>query len=154
MSSEARPSQSHAMPRRQAISQLRAAASHANDDVGIVTSSGAASIANADANAIVLGRTPAQVPLTLTLTVSALRIYHVARWSKSLTRKWLSAEPVRVTARAHKSTQQGGLLSDVLRVSRTSEGTAMVANYTQPPRGCRLSAWRPWAARRAWEASS
>ena len=45
----------------QAISALRAAASHAPYDAGIMTASGGAHISDGDANAIAVGRSPAQV---------------------------------------------------------------------------------------------
>ena len=49
--------------RSQAISALRAKASHAADDIGIVDSAGKVHITNADQYSIAVARTPAQVPL-------------------------------------------------------------------------------------------
>ena len=45
----------------QAISRLRAAASHAYDDISIASPSGSAQISNADSNSIAFQRTPSQV---------------------------------------------------------------------------------------------
>jgi hypothetical protein len=44
----------------EAISQLRATASGANDDVGLYNLQGGLNLANADANAVAFGRTPQQ----------------------------------------------------------------------------------------------
>ena len=48
--------------RAQKISALRASAAHANDDIGVSVTGGRSTVINADANSIIWGRTPAQVP--------------------------------------------------------------------------------------------
>jgi len=109
---------------QQAISQLRAAASHANDDVGIMTSSGAASIANADANAIVPGRTPAQVSPS-----APFRMYRATHWS-TLKLGWAPGCDFTAKGRAQSpGSRLPSIISscNVLKCSRYSVGgTTMV----------------------------
>ncbi len=61
----------------QAISALRAAASHAPDDLPFLSSTGSAQIANADSNGIAFSRSPAQVG-SLTFPVHRVRLRVIA----------------------------------------------------------------------------
>ena len=58
----------------QVISELRAAASHANDDVPFISASGAAQISNCDpADSFAYNRSPAQVRSSRVLLIMAPR---------------------------------------------------------------------------------